>query len=114
MLSRNAIVIASTIVIVCNIATAPLAQETFKSAKFLTYSAEAQKSYINSSVIIASLIASQNSRTQADCLHDWSGKHVGGGYQPVIDAMRRYPDDHPSGLILAVLQKACGSFKYVK
>jgi len=110
MLSRKALALASLCTIVC--AQASSADEAFKSSKFLTYPAESQTSYINSSVLMAGLVAAQNSADQAKCIGDWSGKHLSGGYQPVIAAMQRFPDHHPTGVIIAVLQKACGSFKY--
>lgn len=109
MFRRNAVGIASLSTIVCS---AAFADDGFKSSKFLTYPADSQKSYINSSVLMAGLVAAQNSADQAKCIGDWSGKHLGGGYQPVIAAMQRFPDHHPTGVIIAVLQKACGSFKY--
>ncbi len=112
MLSRKALAIASLCTIVC--AQAGIAEAAFKSSRFLTYSAEQQKNYINISMVMASLIASQNSRSHADCLNDWSGKNAETGYQPVIEAMKRFPDHHPSVVILAVLQKECGSLKYTE
>lgn len=109
MLSRRIIALASLITIVCSSATVA---DDFKSSKFLTYTADAQKSYINSSVLMAGLIAAQNSADQAKCIGDWSGEHLAEGYQPVVAAMKRFPDHYPTGVIIAVLQKVCGSFKY--
>lgn len=111
MLSRNALALASLSTIVCS---AALADDDFKSSKFLTYPADAQANYISTSAVAAASIAALNSQSQGKCLGDWVSKHRAGGYQPVMDAMRKYPDDHPTGLILAVLQKECGAFKYVK
>lgn len=110
MLSRNVLALASLSAIVCSVAAS--AQDAFKSSKFLTYPAESQTSYIGTSVMMAGAVASLNSAAQAKCVDEWAAKFQGSGYQPVIDAMRKYPDDHPSGLILAVLVKACGPFKY--
>lgn len=112
MLSRKALAIASLCTIVCT--QAGVAEEAFKSSKFLTYPADAQANYISTSAVAAASIAALNSQQQGKCLGEWVTKHRGGGYQPVLDAMRKYPDDHPTGLILAVLQKECGTFKYVK
>jgi hypothetical protein len=109
MLSRKAIVIASLSTIVCS---AAFADDGFKSSKFLTYPADSQKSYIGTSVMMAGTVASLNNPAQAKCVDDWAAEHQGSGYDPVISAMRKFPDDHPSGLILAVLVKACGPFKY--
>ena len=111
MLSRNSLALASLSTIVCS---AALADDGFKSSKFLTYSAEAQANYISTSAVAAASIAALNSQSQGKCLGDWVSKYRAGGYQPVLEAMRKYPDDHPTGLILAVLQKECGAFKYVQ
>lgn len=103
--------IASLSTIVCS---AALADDGFKSSKFLTYAADAQKSYISTAVVAATTIASLNSASQAKCLGSWITEHSGGGYPTVMEVMRKYPDDHPMGLILAVLQRDCGPLKYVK
>jgi len=112
-MSRKALTIASLSTIVC-IAASAQAQETFKSAKFLTYPAESQKSYIGTAVMMAGVIASQNVPDQASCVDRWATSHESTGYKPVIDAMKRLPEYHPTAVILAVLDKECGSFKYKK
>jgi len=88
--------------------------QTFKSSDFLEYPSESQKGYILSSVMMAGVIATQNRPSQAECIDAWVAQHHESGYRPIIEAMRTYPDDHPMGLIVAVLQKECGSFKYVQ
>lgn len=80
----------------------------------MTYSAEAQKSYIDTAVVAATVVVSLNSASQAKCLGKWLAEQRDGTYAPVFEAMRKYPDDHPMGLIIAVLQKECGSFTYRK
>lgn len=112
MLSRKALAVASLSTLVCSAGAG--AEEAFKSSKFLTYPAQSQKSYITSSAMMAGLIASQNNRAQAVCIDDWVAQQSGQGYGPVVEAMRKLPDYHPSAVIVAVLDKACGSFKYVK
>ena len=112
MLSRKALAIASLCTIVCT--QAGIAAEAFNSSKVLTYSTESQNSYIASSAMMAGLIASQNSASQASCIDDWGAKQRDAGYAAVLDAMRRFPEHHPSAVIIAVLDKACGAFKYSK
>ncbi|MEM9356810.1 MAG: hypothetical protein AAGB04_11395 [Pseudomonadota bacterium] len=86
----------------------------FTSADFLKYPKQSQASFINASVVMASLIAGQNSDAQAKCLNAWSGAQVKSGYPAVLSAMQRFPDYHPSGVVLAVLQKQCGKLVYDK
>jgi hypothetical protein len=110
MLSRNTLALASLSTIVCS---AALADDGFKSSKFLTYPAESQKGYISTAVMMAGSIAAQNKQEQARCIDGWAAQHDATGFRPVVEAMQRFPDYHPAGVILAVLQKACGSFKYL-
>lgn len=112
MLSRKSLAIASLCTIVC--AQGGAADEAFKSSKFLTYSAEQQRGYISTTTVAAWLLASQNNKEQAECIDKWGASHRDRGYTPVLEAMQKFPDDHPTALILAVLQKQCGSFQYVK
>lgn len=109
MFRRKALALATLSTIVCS---AAVADDGLKSSKFLTYPAESQRSFIGSSVLMAGLIAGQNADAQSRCIGDWSEEHIAAGYVPVLDAMKRFPDHHPTGVILAVLQKACGPLKY--
>lgn len=109
MLSRKVLAIASLSTIVCSTGAFG---EDFKSSKFLTYAPEAQKSYIITSVVMAGIIAGQNKPDQSTCIDRWMADHEAAGFSSVKDAMSRFPDHHPSGVIVAVLEKACGSVKY--
>lgn len=110
MLSRKVLAIASLSTIVCS--QAGFADEAFKSAKFLTYPTDSQKSYITSSAMMAGVIATQNQPGQAKCIDDWATAKFEASYDAVVGAMNKFPDYHPTTVIFAVLQKACGSFKY--
>lgn len=110
MLSRKVLAIASLSTIVCT--EAGIAEDAFKSSKFLAYSAEQQKGYIGTAAVAATVIASLNSQSQSKCLGAWVATHSSKGYQPVLEVMKKYPDDHPMGLIMSVLQRDCGPFKY--
>jgi hypothetical protein len=114
MLNRKARAIAILSTIVCVAAADAGAQETFKSATFLEWEGESQKSYIGTSVTMAGVIAAQNMPSQAKCIDNWAAQQHAAGYGSVIEAMKRFPDHHPATVILAVMDKACGSFKYLK
>lgn len=110
MLSRKSLAIASLCTIVC--AQAGAAEEAFKSSKFLTYPEDSQKGYITSSAMMAGMIATQNQPGQAKCVDDWAVTKFDASYRTVVETMKLFPDHHPTAVILAVLQKACGPFKY--
>lgn len=110
MLSRKALAVASLSTIVC--AQAGIAEEAFKSSDFLAWSKENQRGYVTAAATAAGVIANLNRAGQAKCIDDWGTKYREGGYQPVIEAMKKLPDYHPMAVAIAVLQKACGSFEY--
>ncbi|WP_439543306.1 hypothetical protein [Hyphomicrobium sp.] len=112
MFRRKALALATLSTIVCG--GAAVADDGFKSSKFLTYPAESQSSYIGTAVMMAGVIASKNVPEQARCIDKWAATHIASGYQPVIEAMQNFPEYHPTGVIIAVLQKSCGSFDYAK
>jgi hypothetical protein len=111
MLSRKSLVIASLCTIVC--AQAGIADDKFKSAEFLTWSDQGRKSYIATSVMMAGVIAGQNKPIQAKCIGQWMSDNEAAGFPSVKDAMERFPEHHPTGVIVAVLEKACGSIRYI-
>lgn len=112
MLSRKTLALASLCIIVCTRAGIAEADDKFTSAEFLKWAAESQKSYIFTSVVMAGVIAGQNRQEQAKCIDRWMGDNEPAGFPSVKDAMTRFPEHHPTGVIVAVLEKACGSVKY--
>ena len=87
--------------------------ETFKSSEFLTWKRESQEFYINANVGMAGLIAAQNDKKHAECLEDWYWDDQEKSSKHILDVMRQYPEYHPRGVILAVLEKQCGKFDYI-
>ena len=114
MNTTRALSAATLSTIVCLATLSAQAGESFTSAKFLTYPADAQRNYISTSVVAATVVVSLNSKKQADCLGKWLTKHRADGYASVLSVMRKYPNDHPTGLVISVLQRDCGAFKYSK
>ena len=107
---RNAL--ALSLVLATLIATSPAKAETFKSADFLKWKRESQRFYLDASIGMAGLIASFNDKESARCVEDWYFTDQAKAEDVILDAMKRFPDYHPRGVIVAVLQKACGDFKY--
>lgn len=88
--------------------------ETFTSAEFLTQNEAAQTSFIEISITMAATVATQANPAIARCIDEWYFEDKPRQEQRnrhIVSVMRQYPDYHPSGVILAVIQKACGSFK---
>jgi hypothetical protein len=112
MLSRKTLAISSLCTIVCT--QAGIAGEGFKSSEFLALPVEKQRGYISTAATAAGVIANLNRAGQAKCIDDWGAKYSEGGYQPVLEAMKKLPNFHPMAVTLTVIEKACGEFRYAK
>lgn len=86
--------------------------KTFKSADFLKWGTESQSFYIDTSIGMAGLIASLNDEHQSRCIDNWYFQDKSGAEDKILNAMRRNPDYHPRGVIVAVLQDVCGPLTY--
>jgi hypothetical protein len=88
------------------------ADNIFKSSEFLTWDKEGQGFYIRTSVAMAGLIVGQTSKAQSKCIDDWFVSEEQAGYSNVLSIMRQYPEHHPRGVLLAIMEKRCGKFEY--
>lgn len=94
-------------------ASGAMAQDDiFKSSEFLKWKRTSQDFYIETSVGMASLIAGRNNAEQGECLDKWYFSDVTEKNKFVLKTMKRFPDYHPRGVILAVLEKQCGKLTY--
>ncbi|MEM7777760.1 MAG: hypothetical protein AAF732_19390, partial [Pseudomonadota bacterium] len=73
---------------------------------------QSQRGYIATAAGMAGLIATLNKPEQARCVDAWIARHDASDFAPIRRAMQKNGSYHPLGVIIAVLQKACGSFKY--
>ena len=89
----------------------PAAAETFTGAEVLEWSPQGQTSYFQTSIGMAGIIAAQVNRDHARCIDNWHAAQRGQNYPAILEAIRTYPAYHPQGVVLAVLQKACGAFE---
>lgn len=99
--------IATTAVLTVSFAGAAMAEEK-KAASFLAANSQGQIGYINASLTMAQALLS---KTQAECISKWSAANEPNGYKEVIDTVRKYDTYHPSSVIAAIIEKACGSFE---
>lgn len=88
------------------------AKDGFTGSEFLTWKHESQLGYIETAIGMAGLIATQNDTQQSSCIDGWYYSDKPGKSKIITDFMRNNPDYHPRGVILAILQKQCGSFTY--
>ena len=109
MFTINRVVLLSIILIVIVSSPQISVGKVFKSMEFLKWDRESQDYYIRTSVGMASLVSAQSDKTHAKCLDNWYSAEKPAN-DLVLTAMARFPEFHPRGVILAVMQKQCGSF----
>ena len=96
------------------LAAQPVQASKFTGEQFLKWSKGSQTSFIETSITMVAIVATQGRQDIAACIDGWypleeSQKQL--RHEEILTTIRRYPDNHPQGIILAVLQKHCGSFK---
>ncbi|MEM6890150.1 MAG: hypothetical protein AAF636_18745 [Pseudomonadota bacterium] len=88
----------------------------FTASDVLKWGQEAQNSYFNTSVGMIAILAARTGEHGhvADCLNDWYWTDDGNDpkkndlFREVMSTLGTY---HPQAVILAVVEKHCGSFK---
>jgi len=88
------------------------AEDRFTSKDFLEWEAISKKSYIQTSFMMASMIAAENNREQSKCISNWYGSDQRGVEDYTFGLMQKHSTYHPMGVIVAAIEKRCGSFKY--
>lgn len=114
MNTTKLLALATLSTMVCSTSASTASADSFKGADFLQLSEGSQHNYVLSSSMMAGVIASHNLPSQAKCIDAWVDKQGKRAFKPVTIAMKKFTDYHPTTVIFAVLQKACGKFKYVK
>lgn len=91
------------------------AADGFTGSAFGKWPGTSQDGYIQSSIMMAGVIGAQVKPSVARCIDAWyfaddaSKARVN---DDVRNTITKFPDHHPSGVILAVIQKKCGAFKH--
>lgn len=92
------------------------AAQGFTSATVLAWSEAEQDSYFSTSVGMAGIVAMQTGRHDAavTCINNWYWPNGGSEHSAQNDTirtvMRSLPDVHPQAVIMAVIERECGSF----
>lgn len=92
--------------------TPAYAKDVFKSSEFMTWSEGNRSLYIRTSIGMAGLIAGYNDKKHMTCLENWYLRSEKESNEFIYQAMKKFPDFHPRGVIMAVLEKKCGTFEY--
>lgn len=90
------------------------AADTFTSADVLAWPEASQNSFFQSSITMTNIVAMQTGRYDGivTCINEWysTAELQAQRHDHIREVLADYPDNHPQGIILAVIEKACGSF----
>lgn len=83
----------------------------------LEWSEGSQGFYFETSIMMAGIVAVQNDKAKSECVDRWyfgpeSDRQANNNQ--IIEALGKYPDLHPGTVLMAVIQKHCGSFKFTE
>lgn len=92
----------------------PIKADNFTGHDLLALSDSAQQSYISTSIVMASFVAGQFRQELSDCISAWYFEDPRGQkarHDEIMGVIRMVPQHHPSGTLVALMQRACGAFK---
>ena len=84
----------------------------FTSAEFLKWKPDSQIFYLDTTIGTAVAIAGQNDKSHSKCLENWYFADQDNARPSILNAMTANKTYHPRLIILGMLQKHCGTFKY--
>ena len=90
----------------------PVYAAQFTSAEYLEWKSDSQIFYLDTTVGTAVAIAGQNDKSHAKCLENWYFADQNNARTSILNAMTANKTYHPRLIILGILQKHCGTFKY--
>lgn len=94
--------------------TSSAADNKFTAADVLAWEKSQQDWYFNVNASMAAAIASQNDNSKSSCLDDWyfGAADRDARNDEIRNAMARFETYHPTLVMIAVIEKACGELKF--
>ena len=85
----------------------------FTGKDFAAWSQDSQDGYIQTSVMMAGVVLTRVQPEKSTCIDNWyfAGKQKTKRNAFIRKTIAQYDKYHPSGTILAVIEKACGKLK---
>ena len=110
--SFKSLVIA-TFAVVLLFGTSSYAKDVFKGSDFLEWPENSQKTFMDAAILMAGGIAAINTDQQGQCIYNW---YFNDRIESIRNKIRKTMTEHskhpPSGVIIAMAQKECGSMRY--
>ena len=113
---RRASRLLATLVVIAG-TVAPAHSDEFTAADVLGWSRKSQDSYFQKSITMASFIATQNAGDHAECIEGWyfeDGRVDHRRNDQIRSDLKRFSNYHPTAVILARLEKVCGSLIFAQ
>ena len=113
MFKQKSMALAISVVALLQIYPQVTKANSFKVSEFLEWNDSSKELFLDSAILMAGSIASLNTKGQGRCVYDWYfSSGVAEVRKTLLDVMAKYPDHPPTGVIIAVAQKQCGTFRY--
>ncbi|MDJ0685152.1 MAG: hypothetical protein QNJ84_10650 [Alphaproteobacteria bacterium] len=84
----------------------------FTGADFIKWSGKDQRSFVNNSIVMAIYLISQSDRSVSECVTRWFGAERTLGFDNVRSMIERNTSRNPQIVILAMMERECGSLDF--
>lgn len=89
--------------------------EGFSSREFLEMQPENQKFWLSGAIDTLGHIAAFKGKVVGQCVIDWYfGEKVGERNWLILESMKKYPEQTPTVILVALTERACGKYTDVE
>lgn len=89
--------------------------DEFTAADVLAWDQKSRDWWLQTSLAMLGMVTARNSTERARCINDWyfaAGVDRSKRNDPFIEAMKAFPEHHPGAVLIAAVQKRCGSLNF--
>nr|WP_321361391.1 hypothetical protein [uncultured Hyphomonas sp.] len=100
-----------------SIISTPAYAEDFTSRHVLAWEKAQQDTYFQTSIAMASIVASENDEAKSECIANWyfeTDEKRHSANEELRSYLSKYPDSHPGAIVLAAVIKHCGSMNFTE
>ncbi|MFV0513437.1 MAG: hypothetical protein ACK5MY_07380 [Jhaorihella sp.] len=113
MIARNHLIVKVFLPVLALCPQLSIAEE-FTSSDVLKWDQSSQNALFQASIVMTNIIATRTGQHDhiLECINEWYGtaELQARRHNHIREVLANYPDHHPQGIILAVIEKACGRF----
>lgn len=99
---------AGALAVALSFSAPPVQADGFTSRDFLAWDKRDRDQWLEGAVLMAGHMVHLHDQAKGKCVWDWYVKDPATARNQIFSSMRKYPDSTPTGVLISLMQHACG------